>query len=120
MKTTIVFRVAGYCRTSSEGQRDNTSIPTQKAEIERFAAARGWTIVGWYIDESKSGSKIEGRDEFARMMRDAANGDFDVIVVYDINRFGRDGTDIIASSRTRRPCHRMACSYRKTSQASLW
>lgn len=100
MKATNLLRVAGYCRTSSEGQRDNTSIASQKADILRYAASRGWTVVRWYVDECKSGAKIEGRDEFQRMMREAASGDFDVVVVYDLSRFGRDGADIIESSRT--------------------
>jgi site-specific DNA recombinase len=51
------------------------------------------------VDESKSGSKVEGRDQFQRLMRDAAKGEFD-IVVYDTTRFGRNGADIINSART--------------------
>ena len=35
-KTTEKLRAVGYCRTSSENQRDNTSIPVQKREIEHF------------------------------------------------------------------------------------
>jgi site-specific DNA recombinase len=52
------------------------------------------------VDECKTGSKIAGRDEFQRMMRDAANGRFDIVVVFDITRFARDGFDILDSSRT--------------------
>src|SRR5262245_3554283 len=93
-------RVAGYCRTSSDAQRDNSSIPNQKAEIERFVAAHGWVLVGWYVDEARSGSKIEGREQFQQMMRDAASGRFDIVVVFDLTRFGRDGMDVLESSRT--------------------
>lgn len=95
------LRVAGYCRTSSEAQKDNASIPNQKAAIERFASTQGWAVAGWYVDESRSGSKIEGRDAFQRLMRDAASGGrFDVVVVYDLTRFGRDGMDVLESART--------------------
>jgi site-specific DNA recombinase len=94
------LRAVGYCRTSSEAQRDNTSIPTQKAEIERLAARNGWALLRHYIDEAKSGAKIEGRDEFKRLMRDAANGQFDAVVVYDVTRFSRNGIDILNSART--------------------
>jgi DNA invertase Pin-like site-specific DNA recombinase len=94
------LRVAGYCRTSGEGQRDNTSIPTQKDDIIRFVKAMGWVLVKFYIDEARSGAKIAGREAFQQMMRDAANGKFDVIVVFDTTRFGRDGFDILSSSRT--------------------
>src|SRR5262249_13819034 len=94
------LRAAGYCRTSGESQRDNTSIPDQKAEITRFCALMGWVLVGFYIDECRTGSKIEGREEFLRMMRDAANGVFDVVVPFDVKRFGREGFDILDSART--------------------
>jgi DNA invertase Pin-like site-specific DNA recombinase len=94
------LRAVGYCRTSSESQRDNTSIPSQKEAIERFVTSNGWTFVGYYVDECKSGSKIEGRDEFQRMMRDAANREFDVLVPFDTTRFGRDGFDILTSAKT--------------------
>lgn len=96
------LRAVGYCRTSSESQRDNTSIPSQKEAIERFASQQGWQLVGWYVDESKSGSKIEGREQFQKMMKDAARDPrpFDVVTVYDVTRFGRNGMDILDSSRT--------------------
>ena len=94
------LRAAGYCRTSSESQRDNSSIPIQKAAIERFVSLNDWTFVRFYVDESKTGSKIAGRHEYQRMMRDAANGQFDLIVPFDTSRFGRDGIDILTSART--------------------
>jgi site-specific DNA recombinase len=96
---TTFLRIAAYCRTSSEGQRDNTSIPRQREDIEAYCTAQGWTLIQVYVDESKSGSKVEGRDEFQKMMRDAANEVFDAVVVYDITRFARNGADIIDKAR---------------------
>jgi len=94
------LRAAGYCRTSGEGQRDNTSIPRQQEDVEAYCKKQGWRFVRHYIDESRSGSKVEGRDAFQQMMRDAASGQFDVIVVHNISRFGRNGADIIDGART--------------------
>jgi site-specific DNA recombinase len=91
-------RAVGYCRTSGEKQRDNTSIPRQKSDIEKFIANNGWKFIRHYVDESISGSKVAGRDNFKQMMKDAANGQFDIIVLYDISRFARDGSDIIRES----------------------
>lgn len=93
------MKAVGYCRTSGESQRDNTSIPTQKADIETFCQREGYEFVCHYVDESRSGAKIAGRDEFQRMLRDAANGQFGVVVVWDITRFARDGFDIISNAR---------------------
>jgi DNA invertase Pin-like site-specific DNA recombinase len=94
------LRYAGYSRTSGERQRDNTSIPTQKDDIDRRGGSEGWKFVRHYVDEAKSGSKIAGRTAFQQMMKDAAAGHFDVIVVWDITRFARDGFDILSSART--------------------
>jgi DNA invertase Pin-like site-specific DNA recombinase len=94
------LRAVGYCRTSGENQRDNTSIPNQKESITGYAKAESWNLTKFYVDEAKSGAKIAGRDAFQQMMKDAALGRFDVIVVFDTTRFGRDGFDILSSART--------------------
>jgi DNA invertase Pin-like site-specific DNA recombinase len=98
-KSNTPLRAVSYCRTSSEGQRDNTSIPRQKADNERFIKSQEWQFVRHYVDESLTGSKIEGRDDFQHMMRDAANHQFDLIVCWDITRFARDGVDIVNNAK---------------------
>jgi DNA invertase Pin-like site-specific DNA recombinase len=100
MPDTTPLRAASYCRTSGEGQRDNTSIGDQKSDVNRLVDFNHWSFFRYYIDECKSGSTIAGRDAFQEMMKDAANGKFDILVVYDISRYGRDGADIIESART--------------------
>jgi len=97
--SSIKLRVAGYCRTSGEGQRDNTSIPGQEDAIEAFCGQNEWSFVRHYVDECRSGGKTEGREDYQRMMKDAANGEFDIVVVYDITRFGRDGVDIVGGAK---------------------
>jgi site-specific DNA recombinase len=99
MKDAVKKRAVGYCRTSGEGQRDNTSIPVQKDCIEEFCQRNGWKFGGHYVDESKSGAKIAGRDAFQKMLKDAALGKFDVIVAYDVTRFARDGVDILNNAK---------------------
>jgi len=94
-----ILRAVGYCRTSGEKQRDNTSIPNQRNDIAKFVEQRGWELVRFYVDEAKTGSKIEGRDGFQQMVKDAAAGLFDLIVVYDVDRFARDGSDIITQTK---------------------
>jgi DNA invertase Pin-like site-specific DNA recombinase len=97
MKT---LRAAGYCRTSSETQRDNTSIPEQKKRIENFIDCNGWTFTKFYVDACKSGSKLEGRDGFEQAMKDAAKDRFDILVPFDPTRYGRNGVDILNTLRT--------------------
>lgn len=94
------LRAVGYARTSGEGQRDNTSIPEQRRAVEAFCEREGWDLRETYADECRSGAKTAGREDFLRLMRDAAADRFDVVVCYQISRWGRDGADIIESSRT--------------------
>lgn len=93
------FRACGYCRTSGEGQRDNTSIPRQKEAIEEYCRHQGFDFVEHYIDESKSGAKVQGREAYQRMIRDAATQRFDLVVVFDITRLARDGAEIISCAK---------------------
>lgn len=105
MKTTQTIksktlRAVGYCRTSGEGQRDNTSIPDQKKAIEKFINSQdGWYWICHYEDESKSGGKIDGRFAFQRMIKDAADNQFDVVVIDALSRFGRDVVDILSTAK---------------------
>jgi DNA invertase Pin-like site-specific DNA recombinase len=93
------LRAAGYSRTSGEGQRDNTSIPRQREAIDATCQRNGWRLVRHYVDECKSGAKTEGRDDFKRMLQDAAKGEFDVVVPFDATRLARDGVDIVSTAK---------------------
>ena len=42
----------------------------------------------------------DGRDEFQRMLRDAENGRFDCLLVWEIDRFGRERQDIPTGKMT--------------------
>lgn len=108
-----ILRAASYCRTSSKGghkgdkdaedhDRDNTSIERQEAANAGHIEAQGWTLTRHYVDEAKSGSKEEGRDAFQKLIRDAKAGLFDIVVVFDIKRFSRDGADIVRNATTLR------------------
>jgi len=94
------LRAAGYCRTSSERQRDNTSIPEQKDRIKRFIDYTGWTFTTFYVDECKSGSRIAGREAFQQALRDLEGDRVDVLVPLNCTRYGRDGVDILATMKT--------------------
>lgn len=84
-----VLRVAQYVRMSTDHQRYSTE--NQAEAIARYAAARGMVIVRTYADEGKSGLNIEGRDALRRLIDDVEAGgvDFELVLVYDISRWGR-------------------------------
>ena len=60
----------------------------QLAELREYASRRGWEIAGEYVDEGVSGSK-ESRPELNRLMGDSHRRQFDIVLVWKIDRFGR-------------------------------
>lgn len=82
-------RAAEYVRMSTEHQRYSTE--NQSEAIRRYAADRRMDIVKTYADQGKSGLNIAGRDALKLLIDDVQNNraDFDVILVYDVSRWGR-------------------------------
>lgn len=78
----------GYLRRSTSKQEK--SLDDQRAEIERYAAAHGYRIVAWFIDDGISGDATDRRTGFLAMHKAACNGrNFDAILVWNSDRFGR-------------------------------
>lgn len=82
-------RAAEYVRMSTEHQRYSTD--NQAAAIRRYALQRGYEIVRTYADEGKSGLRLDGRAALKLLLDDIERGraDFDVVLVYDVSRWGR-------------------------------
>ena len=53
-----------------------------------------WTLCDIYLD-FRSGSTIAGRTEFMRLLDDAANRKFDIVLCKSISRFGRNVTEAL-------------------------
>ena len=83
------FRAALYVRTATEHQQYSTD--SQSAKIRDYACKRGIVIVRTYSDDGKSGLSIFGRTGFQKLLSDVDSGqaDFNLILVYDISRWGR-------------------------------
>ena len=84
---------AAYLRRSTDKQPQ--SIEDQKSELRRYADEHGFTIIAEYTDDAKSGTSVEGRDGFLRMIADAErpNRPFQFVLVYDVKRLGRTDMD---------------------------
>ena len=82
-------RAAEYVRMSTEHQKYSTA--NQASAIRAYAEKRGLEIVRTYADEGKSGLNIEGRGALQRLLHEVGTGeaDFEVILVYDVSRWGR-------------------------------
>jgi site-specific DNA recombinase len=85
-------RAAIYARYSSELQQER-SIDDQFALCRDFAARRDWMVIVTYADRAVSGASIHGRLEFQRMLEDARDRRFDILLAEDIDRLARNQAD---------------------------
>ena len=90
MKQQTIY-AATYCRYSSHGQTEQ-SIEGQLRDNYAFAEREGYTIVAEYIDRARTG-RSDNRDDFQRMIADAAKKQFSVIIVWKLDRFARNRYD---------------------------
>lgn len=88
-KPPAMIRAAQYVRMSTEHQQYSTD--NQADTIAIYAQKRGLEIVKTYADEGKSGLNIKGRPALRALLDDIESGraDFEVLLVYDVSRWGR-------------------------------
>ncbi len=87
-------RVAVYYRVSSQEQKRKETIETQRAVVEPLVARDGLIVVGTYADDGVSGTiPLAHRPEGARLIADAQAGQFDMLLVYRVDRLGRSTID---------------------------
>ncbi|MEM5404857.1 recombinase family protein [Paraburkholderia unamae] len=86
-------RAAAYVRMSTEHQQYSTQ--NQRDRILEYATRRGLQIVRTYADERRSGLSIDGRPALQKLISDVEHrrADFQVILVYDVSRWGRQDAD---------------------------
>ncbi|MFV0313735.1 MAG: recombinase family protein [Anaerotignum sp.] len=86
-------KVALYCRLSVEdGKREESeSIRNQRMMLIAYAQQKAWELYDIYEDEDYSGLR-EDRPAFCRMIADAKNGKFDIILCKTQSRFTRSAT----------------------------
>lgn len=96
----IPLRVTYYARVSSESDEQLNSLGNQIGYYEDLIKKNAaWTYVTGYIDEGLSGISTKRRENFNRMLEDAANDAFDLIITKEISRFARNTLDSIRFTR---------------------
>ncbi|MDR0493903.1 MAG: recombinase family protein [Nitrososphaerota archaeon] len=93
-------RVAAYCRVSTEQDDQLNSLENQKRYFEQYIENNiEWEFCGLYVDEGISGTSVEKRAGFQRMVVDAENKKFDLLLTKEISRFARNTLDSIFYTR---------------------
>jgi len=102
-------KVAVYARVSTKSEEQVSSIENQtKYYTEKIEKTPNWEMHEIYADEGKSGTSMKKRQEFRRMLADAAAKKMDLILCASVSRFARNMTDCmeqISNLRTANPSH---------------
>lgn len=81
-----------YARYSSHRQGEQ-SIEGQLAEAHKYANEHDLKIIHEYIDRAMTG-RNDNREAFQQMLKDTAKKQFDTIILWKIDRFGRNREEI--------------------------
>lgn len=89
------MKVAIYCRLSEEDKNkqsetdDSGSIQNQKSMLLQYAMEQGWELYNIYSDDDYAGADRR-RPEFNRLLNDAKQHKFDIILCKTQSRFTRE------------------------------
>lgn len=94
------IRLAPYCRVSSDSADQMHSFATQIRYYSEYEKKNPqYQIVDIYADEGITGTEMEKRDEFNRLLRDCKRGKIDRIITKSVSRFARNTEELIATLR---------------------
>ena len=89
------MKAAIYCRLSEEDKNkqletdDSNSIQNQKSMLIEYAQDKNWEIYSIYSDDDYAGADRK-RPEFNRLIKDAENKKFDIVLCKTQSRFTRE------------------------------
>lgn len=93
-------RVAAYIRVSTDSEDQENSFAAQNAYYTTLITGTPeWDMVDIYADEGITGTSVEKRNDFQRMMADCRRGLIDRIVVKSISRFARNTMECLETIR---------------------
>jgi site-specific DNA recombinase len=102
---TVVRAVVYTRKSTSEGlNREFNSLDNQRERAEAYAASQDWTVLEARYDDGGFSGKTTDRPALQRLLADAENRLFDVIVVYKLDRLSRSLCDFVNLHRVLEKC----------------
>lgn len=99
-RTSIKRKVAIYARVSTEHEAQLSALENQKDWYKPILTQNPeWELVCMYIDEGITGTSAKKRPKFLQMIKDAENGEFDLILTREVSRFARNTVDTLQYTR---------------------
>ena len=92
--------VAIYARVSTEHEAQLSALGNQLDWYKPILATRpDWTLTAQYIDEGITGTSAEKRPQFMKMIDDARQKKFNMIITREVSRFARNTVDTLQYTR---------------------
>jgi len=92
--------VSPYCRVSTDKDDQANSLESQINYFSNFIKNHpNWTLGEIYYDEGISGTSINKRKNFIRLIEDALNGRVQFIITKEVPRFARNTVDTLSFTR---------------------
>ncbi len=93
-------KVAIYARVSTEHEAQLSALDNQVQYYDDILEKHpNWILYDRYIDEGITGTSIKKRQNFLRMMKDAHEGKFELIITREVSRFARNTVDTLQETR---------------------
>lgn len=95
-----LIRVAAYCRVSTNSEDQEHSYDAQvRYFTSLYRSSQTETLVGVYADKGISGTSLDKRADFQRLLDDCRAGKIDRIVTKSVSRFARNTKDCLKCLR---------------------
>jgi len=94
------LRVGAYVRVSSDSDdQENSYIVQYDYYTNLISSNPDWIFIDIYADEGITGTAMDKRDEFNRMVEDAKEGKLDLILTKSVSRFARNTLHCVEMER---------------------
>jgi site-specific DNA recombinase len=91
-------QVAIYIRVSTLDQAsDGYSLDAQEKALRKWCEERKYNVYDLYADKGISGKDIEHRPDINRLLNDAKNSKFDLVLFWALSRFTRSVSDLYST-----------------------
>lgn len=90
------LRVAAYCRVSTD---DEDQIKSYNSMVKYYTDLiqnnKQWIFAGVYADKAITGTKVDKREDFQRLIQDCMDGKIDMVIAKSLPRFARNTLDTL-------------------------
>ena len=94
------IRLAPYCRVSSDSEDQRHSFAAQVKYYTEYASAHPeYILADIYADEGVTGTCMNKRDDFRRLIRDCKKGKIDRVITKSVSRFARNTAELLTAVR---------------------